>query len=149
MSAHSSGCSRAEKTFLVPLDDLDGAVERVVLPDLVADLQRLVLGGPAHRELVDQPVAEMHHVVAAAAVHQHVVLVAREPGVEPVEQPVERRPRDQLAILRAENADRGLAARDDVEHVVAEQRLEQAVADAEHHQIVLLARLDGASPKVR
>ena len=83
----------------------------------------------------------MHHVVAPAPVHQHIVLVAREPGVEPVDQPVERRPRDQLAVLRAENSDRRLAAGDDVEHVVAEQRLEHAVADAEHHQIVFVARL--------
>ena len=52
----------------------------------------------------------MHDIAAAAPVHQHVVLVAREPGVEPLDQPLERRARDQLAVLRAENADRGLAA---------------------------------------
>ena len=63
-------------------------------------------------------------------------------------QPVDAGARDQLAVLRAENADRRFAARNNVEHVVAEQRLEQAVAGAEHHQIVFGARLSSVS-KVR
>ncbi len=121
---------------LVLLDHLDGAVERVAVADVVGDLQRFVDGRGGHRELVDQPVAEMHDVAAAAAVHQHVVLAARIPGVETVEDAVERRPRDQFAILGAEDADGCLGAAEQVDHVVAEQRLEQTGADAEHDQIV-------------
>ena len=99
-----------------------------------------ILAGLRHRELIDQPVAEMHHVAAAAAVDQHVLLVAGEPGVEAVEQRIHRRARDQLAVLRAENADRGLAAIEHVENLVVEQRLEDAVAGAEDNEIVALAR---------
>ncbi len=123
------------------LDDLDGAVERVIDPQLVDDLQWRIQGRRVHGKLVDQPIAQMRDVAAAAPIHQHVVLVAREPSVEPLDQPVERRARDQFAILRAENSDRRLGAPDDVENFVAEQRLEHAVAEAEHHQIVFVARL--------
>ena len=84
---------------------MDGAVERQFLTEFVVDHQRLIIDGPRERELVDQPVADMNDIVAAAAVHQHVILVTREPGIEPLDQPVERGTRDQFAALRAENAD--------------------------------------------
>ena len=127
--------------LFVALDRLDGAVERNVGADLGADLQRLVERRLGQRKLVDQPVAEMLDIGAAAAIHHRVVGIGRVPGVEPVDDAVERRARDQFAVGGAENADRRFRARQDVEHAVTDQRLKHAVADAENDEVVIVARL--------
>src|SRR5215813_13861009 len=101
----------AREHRLVALDELNGPVERKIVPDLVANVQLLFFGRGAHRKLVDKPVAEMPYIAAPASVHQNIVFIAGEPGVEPVDQAIEGRPRNELAILRAEDADPGLAAR--------------------------------------
>src|SRR5262245_59607479 len=118
----------AREHGLVALDELNGPVERKIVPDLVADVQLLFFGRGAHGELVDEPVAEMPHIAAPASVHQDVVFIAGEPRVEPVDEAIEGRSRYELAILRAEDAHPGLAARHDVGQIPGEQRLKDAVA---------------------
>ena len=82
----------------------------------------------------------MDDVAAAAPIHQHVVLITREPCVQPLDHAVDRRARDQFAALGAENADRRLGAGNHVEQFVTEQRWKKAAAGAEHDQVVVAAR---------
>src|SRR5882757_4480969 len=100
---------------LVLLDVLDCPIKRQFHQDLIADLQLLLVSRHAHWKLVNQPIAEMFHVGAPASVYQHIFLIAGEPESEPIDQAVQRRPRNELTILRAEDADRRLAARHNIE----------------------------------
>ena len=107
-----------------------------ILAEIDADDQRLVVGGTRERKLIDQPVAEVDHIAVAAPIHQHIIFVTRIPSVEPFDQAIERRTRGQLAALRAENANRRLGAGQDVEDFITEQRRKQAIAGAEHDEVV-------------
>ena len=71
--------------------------------EIAVNDQRLIVGSAFERKLIDQPVPGMNDIVAATPEHQHVILVTREPGIEPVEDTVECRPRDQFPALRAED----------------------------------------------
>src|SRR6202011_4240664 len=105
----------------VALNGRDGAVKSEFRTDLVANHQRLIVNRPHERKLVDEPIAKVHNVVTAAPVHQHVVLIAREPRIKPIDHAIKRRARDQLTALRAKYANSEFRSRNDIEYLLAEE----------------------------
>jgi hypothetical protein len=109
----------------MPLDLLDRAVERQVLPDLLADVQDPVVDARRERERVDQPIAEMGRVRPRPAVEQEILLGPRVPVGEPVDERAEPRRRQRLAVLRAEDADRGAGAPRGIDQRLVDQIAER------------------------
>src|SRR5215475_12006673 len=114
------------------LDSVNGAIEGNLAVELVADDERLIVDRPRQGKLVDETVPDVHDVVASTSVHQHVVLVAREPCIEPIDQALERGTRNQIPALRTEDSNRHLRPRNDVEHFVPNKRREEPVSRAKN-----------------
>ena len=126
----------------VPLDGLDGAVERQVLAGSrrrSATARRRSPGSSGTGRSASRQDATTFR--AAAAVHQHVVLVTGKPGVEPVEQPVEPCARDHSRCCVPNMPDRGFARATTPSTASPNSGRNRLLPSTDHDQIVVRARL--------
>ena len=74
--------------LFMQLEELDCPIEWDIQQDFVINVQQLIVRRQTHWKLIDQPVAKMFHICAAASVHEHIILVAGEPHIEAINQAV-------------------------------------------------------------